>query len=81
MALRQSFPAESRRAYLNRREIPLAEHEKKSAPIHSWPSPALSLVADVFANDDNAHFQPEKDKRYHQHVSRTFSVGRTRIGL
>ena len=58
MALDNLSPAESR-AYLNRREIPLAEHEKVLQFTHGHPL-ALSLVADVFANDDNAHFQPEK---------------------
>ncbi|WP_242041039.1 ATP-binding protein [Leptolyngbya sp. FACHB-261] len=55
--LRNLSPEESR-AYLTRREVPSAEHQGVLEFTHGHPL-ALSLVADVFAQGQDLHFQPE----------------------
>ncbi len=57
IALRNLSPAESR-DYLARRNVPSAEHTTVLDFTHGHPL-ALSLVADVFAQRPNFHFQPE----------------------
>ncbi len=57
IALDNLSPAESR-TYLIGRAIPPTEYENVLRFTHGHPL-ALSLVADLFANDINAHFQPE----------------------
>jgi hypothetical protein len=54
--LRNLNPEESR-AYLAKRDIPASEHQELLDFTHGHPL-ALSLVADVFAQRPNVHFQP-----------------------
>ncbi len=57
LPLRNLTPDESR-TYLTRREIPPARHQAVLDFTHGHPL-ALSLVADVFAQGQDIHFQPD----------------------
>jgi len=57
LPLRNLSPEESR-LYLNRREVPTAQHQSVLNFTHGYPL-ALSLVADVMAQGSDIHFQPE----------------------
>jgi hypothetical protein len=58
MPLRNFSPGESR-SYLLKREIPVEEHQAVLDFTHGHPL-ALSLVADVFAQRQGVHFQPQE---------------------
>lgn len=55
--LRNLTPEESR-TYLGKREIPVAQHQAVLDFTHGYPL-ALSLVADVFAQEGHISFQPD----------------------
>ncbi|MBL8166095.1 MAG: ATP-binding protein [Anaerolineae bacterium] len=58
IALRNLEPEESRQ-YLSRRQIPHDQHQAVLSFTYGHPL-ALSLVADVFAQRQDVHFQPEQ---------------------
>ena len=57
LPLRNLNPEESR-TYLTKRQVPTAEHPSVLEFTHGYPL-ALSLVADVFAQRGDIHFQPD----------------------